>query len=562
MSKNRRRGSKPRKPSSSNKGNESSTKGNHGVNTIPMDSDPTPGIHDGSMLSGLSDAQITDVGSIPWSYPAGRPQDVLPAKVGTVPWVTKESVPGIMAIDVVVGPGRSWDYWSPVNQAALNQMTFLRSNNSRSDSHYQASDLILYEMAMESAFILYQVVKRAYYIAKKWDSTNRYTPDALLAMMGFDYKDFKRNLPMIRSYMDQFMYMIGSLPLPANLEIFKRHLTMFSNIYEDSTTCKAQYYMFRPKGLYIYDEWRRDLPKTETVRPGRCRFVPWNNLVQMKWYASHQDYPAGWGLDTDTEPKERLSTADLFEIFDFIGSTLMSSDDIMKMGADIEKAYGANVWYLDPLERDTTLVPVHDEEVLLMIHNCRMYNPTTPSLHIEQTATGLETGDALIQWSPEFSKNLRSEAEYFAHNPYPLVDQWTDQPTPKMVVTATRLQPTLGEPTVSGTTNNEIVCGTMFPTGASVMTVRGDGMFDVYEFANWFAGGSSNSFVDKLTKFDWHPLLYIGVYDDNTQRNVLTSYDVVGDLDSWTTFSYSLLKRQNEVDTIAQWKIPETAYYR
>lgn len=223
MSTNKSKRSRSRKPRSKGANyRRDERKGNHGANTIPMDQDPTPAIHNDSILSGLSSEQIKDVGSIPWLYPAGRPQEVLEPGISANSSIGKYSAPGIMAIDLVFGPGYSWDYWSPVNQAALNQMTFLRANNSRSDSHYQASDLILYEMAMESAFILYQHVKRAYYTVKKWDSTNRYTPDALLFSMGFDYHDFKKNLAKLRSYMDQFMFMIGSLPLPANLEIFKR----------------------------------------------------------------------------------------------------------------------------------------------------------------------------------------------------------------------------------------------------------------------------------------------------------------------------------------------------
>lgn len=100
---------------------------------------------------------------------------------------TINRLPGIIRFRYAPVPGVANDYTSPVNLAAQNQYTFIRHANSGA-KNYDAPDLMLYFMAINSIYNMINLGKRAYGLAMTYDQRNYYLPKGIVEAAGFDPK--------------------------------------------------------------------------------------------------------------------------------------------------------------------------------------------------------------------------------------------------------------------------------------------------------------------------------------------------------------------------------------
>lgn len=260
------------------------------------------------------------------------------------------SVPGVMTLYTAITPGYGKSYNDPLNLAAQNVYSYVRYMNSGS-KNYDAPDLMLYLLCMDSAYACWNYYKRIYGLVRSYSQSNWYLPKALVETGCVDFQNIKENLADFRQYLNVTAAKLMSFCTPATMPIFVRHSWIFSNVWSDASQPKAQMYHFVPTYFYRYDEVSNPHGGMLTAVP----FAKWEQPSEV--FPTHQT-PS---LKTLTELKDYL---------DSLINALVYSEDIGVMSGDILKAYGQNnLFKLTPVPEDYMVNPVYNEEVLGQIHN-------------------------------------------------------------------------------------------------------------------------------------------------------------------------------------------------
>lgn len=509
---------------------------------------------------------VQDAASVSFYTPAGAP--FFPDYRHQYP--TKgAALPGIMTLDVIPTPGISTDRASALNLAALKLYTGMRKANSGA-VNYSHSDLMMYCLAMDSVYIMYSEMLRLYGIMNCWSQYNRYKPEDIVTALGYDYTDFRENLADFRAWLNIWIKRANSFSLPVSFTISKRHSWLFSNIWADSTSAKAQLYAYRPAIYYLWDDHSSDQGSQLKATLWNCKGV-WN---QKKTFA-----------------KVKQSMDHLLDL-------IANSDDIAIMGGDLEKAFGSNnMFSMASIDENYSIAPTFSEEVLMQIENSMflpgvnyaytdswnitqnvdenkiVYNPT-----MEVTATGTGTYDANTVYYMDYK-------EIYA-NGLPLNVHF-DNPKPDDVMVATRNK-FLAEVDTSEWDHEH--GGELFITFDSVGC---DIITDVsiwtkinydenQEFTVWnptFNGfnvkpympnyfrwsemdqpslGQIISSIIAIDVFDWHPAVYAGICLDENQN--AADYSQVNytsmDLDNYTRLAPSTLRKIHDAAVYNMWELP------
>lgn len=264
----------------------------------------------------FKDSQIlADVASFSFNKPLGsrlyiNRQLSNPQSVNSV---ALETVPGLMTMHIAPSIGVSRDAQSPANLAAVNVYSYVRYKNSGA-SNYDAPDLMLYLIAMDSVYACWNWLKRIYGFASTYSQLNRYEPRAYMLANGVDIDDVTANLADFRGWLNVAANRISAFCVPATMTYNVRHSWLFSNVYKDSNTRKAQQYMYVPAYFYLYDE--------ATTPKGGI-------LKTIKVLGSDNPYDM-----------TLLKVSDLKTILDTMLNALSYAEDIGIMSGDILKAYG------------------------------------------------------------------------------------------------------------------------------------------------------------------------------------------------------------------------------
>lgn len=372
--------------------------------------------------------------SFPYGYPVGAPA-YLDNDIYT--HAGKLVVSGVCTIDLLPTIGVSRNAASPVNVAARKLYSYIRHANSGA-ANYDAPDLMMYMMAMDSMYSWYWNGVRAYGTVNLYNKQNRYVPDALIHALGFDPDDLRRNYAQLRYGLIALAMKINNLVVPNTMTIFERHRWCFSHLWADGTAPKSQLYAFRPKGYYV--------------------FAKDKNLAGMlKWHG------VTYATEGDSTVKPMTVNDYLDIMYAMVDPVITNYDeDFGIMSGDIMKAYDASQLYTLPaIAEDYSVMPEYDETVLSQFQNATlvglpnigtmditqvvnpddvnagalMYNPTWPLL----TA---EAGTDFNEYIKSFSASINGY-EYDVRCMDRLVSLNKDDPTPSDTLEATRLTTTL-----------------------------------------------------------------------------------------------------------------------
>lgn len=291
---------------------------------------------------------LRDSASFSYNYPLGS----------LIDWdsYTEEkntmAVPGVMSFETSTCFGFTDDPNDAINIAARNIYTYVRHANSGS-SNYDAPDLMIYLMAMDSVYSTLAWLKRIYGIANIYSYTNRYLPETLLRANHIDFQDLLANLSNYRGRLNALVVKAGSLCVPDTMPIFKRHEWLYSGLYYDTPTeDKAQIYMHVPHGF-----WRAEF--NSTAAPGMyLQYHPWwGEKVGAGSFTDDYTITMGRALTTLTSMLDAVLSSESFNI----------------MSGDILKAYTAgSIVKLEQIPENYTVVPTYSEEVLDQIQNLTM----------------------------------------------------------------------------------------------------------------------------------------------------------------------------------------------
>lgn len=169
---------------------------------------------------------------------------------------------------------------APANQAAAQLYSYVRHANS-GHSNYDAPDLMLYLLAMDSIYTYWAFLTRAYAISRTVSMRNTYVGDAMLKAMHINPDDLRDNMANFRAYINSYAARVMSWAVPRVMNYLTRHSWMYSNIYKDEDVAKSQFYMYNPAALFQYQldsETGAGMlglyPICSTINPTNGKFAP------------------------------------------------------------------------------------------------------------------------------------------------------------------------------------------------------------------------------------------------------------------------------------------------
>lgn len=405
----------------------------------------------------------------------------------TNPW----TVPGIMRIGFAPTFGVSTGLNSPTNRSSLRFYTFLRSVQKASwEYDHQDATMMLY--AMDSLYMFHALMKRCYGVLRTVTPMNRYYQKALVQAMGFDFENLKSNIANFRDYINQFAIDISAYIVPTQMDLFNRHEWMCTGLYTDSTSSRAQTYMFVPDGFWQY---------SNTGSTGsQLDWKPWVTTSTNPAQAGQMIYH---------------TFSDVVAFGESLWSNVAGDNDFTYISADIYNLLGQGR-QLEHVGDLYTVVPSYSEMVLSQIENARIVGYFTTDCSISQDPS-VNNGAILTQYitTPSAANGydaMRTTSLNFHH----------DSPSEEEVIEATRLSAIVapnGEPGASSNFGSKIVqCGTEVVTQIKMWSSNG-GSTQQYVVD----GTASNTLVETsittsiardmvlmdMCQFDWAPQMYL-----------------------------------------------------
>lgn len=488
-----------------------------------------------------SEQLLKDTASLPFSHPVGGTIQI-PVDPLNETSTTNLTEPGIMNIFMAPVCGSPMGPTDPLNIAARNVFAYVRKANS-GYSNYDAPDLMMYIIAVQSMASMYAWLTRFYGVARVYAQQNRYLGKYLVESQMVDWEDLVGNLANYRSEINTIAERMKALIVPRNFSIFDRGMWMFSGYYADQDTLKAQFYQYVPAYFHKYYD--------------SGEFA---GTLQPVW--------------TPTWQFRKVKFSELIAMANDMLTTLVSSQDIAIMGGDILKAYGVeNTFSVNQIADDYSLYPSYSEEVLTQIHNMRTllgYNSEqTSNIETWGKANGFENFGVLKENVEGGSDGSLIMSTHFLSATKPittgsLLDLRKESPTPADVMVATRLIP---------------VCATSYLKAQKgwASTIKYSDWYVPIRFRVWAFSDGDGSFATSSTwvgtesvsfpsywmhdysAFDWAPRIYFQEQPGSDGKVKMLS--TFGDLDNFTFVHDTTLQAMNYSALFAEVRVPQFGMY-
>lgn len=481
-----------------------------------------------------------DAGTLPFATPLGNSLRINEDKVYT---------PGVMALRFAPTIGYSADQRSAINRSADRFKTYLRSVQ-KASADYDASDIMIVELAVDSLLMLHRHLIRAYKSANLYSPTNRYYPEALLIAMGFQ-PTIRNEMSRLRGFINQLGINLTRFVMPANFDINQRHKWMVEGLYLDGNTDKAQTYLFVPAGFWKYDS---------TASSG-------GSLVWVSGPSATQ----GWELDQWIATATELLNA------------LSNDDDVNTINGDLYSAYGQSGIAPIPVVNDLDmLLPVYDPVVLSQIENCTIVGGWAPGYVPIITQDASVNGKGLL-FTPTFMGNSSMRiyssptaaadsgicANAAVCNSGAVVNMHIQSPSPEAIMEATRLVVAVDQPLPNPTA----VSGQFTPTifGSDVIFSVGIAYFNwleqlsVYEistqtvpYRQYIPDGVVQNVVTDVwamtAAFDWCPMFYNTTIGDSGSVDI---NQIMADIDNIAWIPSWQINMLHEASLLSLFEVPE-----
>lgn len=489
-----------------------------------------------------NEQMLRDAASYSYNNPIGMP---LPKNLwqggpstGAGLAANPEFVPSLMSIKVLPTIGVSEDSSSPANLAANNIYAYVRYQNSGAKNYDQA-DLMLYLLAMDSIYACWNWMKRIYGYMQMYSQYNMTLPRVFATADRISFDTFQSSLADFRLFLNRTAAQISSFCVPAVMPFFIRHSWMFSNIYKDSDSNKAQMYMFNPIAFYMYSE-------TSSTNGGELIPMPITDLT------------------SNTFQINSLSVLETY-LTNLINAVAYS-EDIGVMSGDILKAYGQDrLFKLTPVEPDYSVIPVYNEEVLNQIHNSTIVPTQLNETNQQYYKVTQDSTTGYLKWKP-----IISVADSFIPPLQPsgfLLNMPWDDVTPANTMVGTRLTAQFKISGASGSRKVELVtCGSEIVTNYEVIYPyqSGTGVAqtfnrDMYWVKDVLVSNITGAIdvlsqIARFSNFDWHPLLSFVV---NATGSTYSYCGTLGDINNYTYLTVEDLTKLHLTAVMSEFNIPQ-----
>lgn len=315
--------------------------------------------------------------------------------------------PGVMVFDIIPSIGNCTQAQDPFNRANDAIFTFVRQNKS-GQPIYEAPNLGMYNFAMANAYAFYEFITRAYGTTQRYSVLDWYTPKTLVNAMNLDFEDLRDNLADFRTWINSFCYELQQFASPSGIAVHERYKFLFSNIFLDEDTQKAQYYLFNPAGFWIWSEGASDNPRHPVTE---LTYTP---------------------LTAVSPTPTLLKFADLVEYGNNLIAPLSKSQDVRNMSADIFTVFGAtNLVAPATIDEKFTVTPVCDKRAMMQIENMFIYGDTDTFVGKMYEDSGINAGYVIN------SETFKPSAQW-VQSPYL---SYTDETKPKVFISFGNIQP-------------------------------------------------------------------------------------------------------------------------
>ena len=490
------------------------------------------------------------------SYPFGTPLGNL-IQSGNKN-ISSGSIPGLMSITFAPTIGVADSENSPINVAMRRLYSYVRHANSGA-SNYDAPDLMLYMIAVDSAVMFHSELKRLYGVMRDYTPFNRYYPRALCQAMFFDPDDIEVHLNDLRGYINQYAVKLSQLWVPNSMSYIARHSWMCEGIYVDSVSSKAQSYMYVPRSFYRF--------KLDEDGAGMCEV-------------------ASFGAPLNLQTFDQLVT-----FGNSLLNPMIANEDFGIMSGDILKAFGAGgVIQIPPIGEDYQVIPVYNQEVLSQIENT-VFGSVGNNAVTQMKAVGtgwLKSAPNITitipvqsQVTNQTNANSIVDTVLSAYQGGNFLSMHSDNIEPAQVMVATRNMWAAGQ-----RTNNATMSATTV-TGVAPLVCCGSEVFSsayMYYYVKDSANGvklqynslnmaqpvliksttpdaglkSLTLLTAQLSAFDWHPGVFMypiigGVDGENA---VILANGVLRDLDYYTVLDENSLANMHMTALLSEFSIP------
>lgn len=415
-----------------------------------------------------------------------------------------------------------------VNMAALNVYSYVRHANSGS-ANYDAPDLMMAILAADSAFSAIAHMIRIYGVARLYDQKNRYLPKAILTALQVNPDEIINNLAKFRYGINNLIAKASVIWVPSNMSIVTRHFWMNSNIYKDSDSEKAQMYAFVPSSAWKFE------PKTSETG---------SSLSSVGMY---------WGNYTVDQ---------ILYAVDSLLNPLISDEDMGIMFGDMLKAYGKeNLYSINMIDENYTVLPVFNKEVLMQIHNA-------VALPIKATSVFQSDTGIIYQLSKPRPTTEYGCAQCFGPKKY-IFDYQDMVPEPENIMVSSRLMqfvPLNGDmdKLVYSTTEGLapwITCGSERIINFNIFYYNKAGSLTNKMFHSFvYETDATEEYVmELLNRFNWAPRIYImSDFSYNATTHVVSrTLDIcIGDMDNYTTADFGVIQKMHETAVLSELDVP------
>lgn len=431
--------------------------------------------------SNIPDSIKRDIASFNWYKPVGT-------TVGTRGW--NSSVPVVASINVQPTLGITNSPSSPTNQMARIMYNYIVRINSTT-TPYEPVDLQIGMLAVSELYKFTVWAGRIYKYAQTYSVFNRAIPKLLFAADGVDMDSILDNLTDYRAWLNTFMLRCGTLSFPGNLKFFENIDEMFSGVYVDENTERAQFTVFRPYVFYQYDESGTDGGRLIPIIPGFGR----NGKVTNDILASTPQHSDDWATLGDPFINPGLLTFHkIKEIGNALLESLLRSEDIVRICADIYKAYGSDkLLHFTFINEDENLPIYYSDDVNTMLENAILVGTPQVDTITKTLGNGTHLYAPVVTQNPDinagnlkftfYGRNKMGNWEgplqkYFAGDfIYNVHDD--KEVTPEYMIDLARWTPTTEVAAYASSTNASTIkvisCGTELLLDAKILYIRSDG---------------------------------------------------------------------------------------
>lgn len=337
--------------------------------------------------SNIPDNLKRDIASFNWYKPVGT-------SVGARGWFN--SVPVVAAIKVQPTLGITNSPSSPTNQMARIMYNYIVRINATT-CPYEPVDLQMGILAVSELYKFTIWASRIYKYAQTYSIYNRAIPKLFFAAENISAEDILGNLTDYRAWLNNFMLKCGTLSFPGNLRYFQSIDELFTGVYVDEDTERAQFTIFSPHAFYKYDELGTEGGRLIPILPGFRR----TSKVTDDLLASTPQHSNDWSdLGNPFAYDGELTFAKIKWIGEELLESLLRSEDICRICADIYKAYGTEkLLHFTMVNEDDKLAILYSDDMNTMIENAILVGRP----EIDTQTTNLPNGNHI--YAPVVTQN-------------------------------------------------------------------------------------------------------------------------------------------------------------